>query len=233
LPENPLLPHRKLRELRILMQACRKLDKNASPAREAFLAATSIHLEPGDLLCASSGDSTLATLAPKAIKKDSQVLGSLLVSPPALSGMTSATAAARGLQTAGNGVALAFARAGSTEPDWQTALEWAQRSEVPLILAVSDATNGKSSRTSAKVSKLDWPTISRFAARLKLPVLTVDGEDAVAVYRGMQECVVRARFGGGPAVIWAVMSKARVSTAQQPIARLETYMSARKISFRA
>jgi TPP-dependent pyruvate/acetoin dehydrogenase alpha subunit len=214
------------------MQTCRKLDKNAPPAREALLAATTIHLAPGDLLCAASGDSTLATLAPKALKKEARLHGSLLVSPPTLSAITTATAAARGLQASGTGIALAFASAGTTEAGWQAALEWAQRSEVPLILAVSDASNGKSSRVSTKSPKLDWPTISSFAARLKLPILTVDGEDAVAVYRVMQESVIRARFGGGPAVIWAVMSGTKVPTSQQPIARLETYMSARKISFR-
>jgi hypothetical protein len=234
LPENPLLPHRKLRELRILMQACRKMEKNASPAREALLAATTIHLVSGDLLCSTTGDATLAALAPKPPKKEARPNGSLLVSPPTLGAIAAATAAARGLQAAGNGVSLALASAGSTEPGWQAALDWAQTSELPLILAVSDATDGKSARASKtpKAPKLDWPTVSRFAARIKLPILTVDGEDAVAVYRVMQEAVIRARFGGGPALIWAVMRAGSVPTSEQPIARLETYMAARKISFR-
>jgi hypothetical protein len=214
------------------MQTCRKLEKNASPAREALLAATSIHLLPGDLLCATSGDTTFAALAPKSPKKEARPNGGLLVSPPTLSVIAAATAAARGLQATGTGVSLAFASAGSAESGWQAALDWAQTSELPLILAVSDATDGKPSRAS-KTPKLDWPTVSRFAARVKLPILTVDGEDAVAVYRVMQEAVIRARFGGGPALIWAVMSAAKVPTSQQPVARLETYMSARKISFRA
>jgi hypothetical protein len=77
------------------------------------------------------------------------------------------------------------------------------------------------------------PAMSRFAKRMKLPVLTVDGEDAVAVYRVMQESVLRARQGGGPSVLWAVMTPSRSLAAMppssQPIARLRSYLAARKI----
>jgi hypothetical protein len=66
LPENPLLPHRKLRELHALMLRCRELDRKnkiALPgAREALLSATAIHLQAGDLLCAQPGDTTPATI---------------------------------------------------------------------------------------------------------------------------------------------------------------------------
>jgi hypothetical protein len=143
LPENPLLPHRKLRELRILMQACRKMEKNASPAREALLAATTIHLVSGDLLCSTTGDATLAALAPKPPKKEARPNGSLLVSPPTLGAIAAATAAARGLQAAGNGVSLALASAGSTEPGWQAALDWAQTSEVRARLKNSEGTEAR------------------------------------------------------------------------------------------
>ena len=78
--------------------------------------------------------------------------------------------------------------------------------------------------------------MSRLAKRVKLPVLTVDGEDAVAVYRVMQESVLRARLGGGPAVLWAVMTPAaeaaKMKRSSQPIARLEKYMAARKITLK-
>jgi hypothetical protein len=62
-------------------------------------------------------------------------------------------------------------------------------------------------------------------------VVSVDGEDAVAVYRVMQECVVRTRVIGGPAVIWALSTPATapLTRAQQPIARLRSYMAARNI----
>ena len=83
---------------------------------------------------------------------------------------------------------------------------------------------------------LDFAAMSKLAKRLKLPVLTVDGEDAVAIYRVMQESVLRARQGGGPAVLWAVMTPTRslatMPASSQPIARLRSYLSARKISLK-
>ncbi len=237
MPENPLLPHRKLRELRNLMLVCRGLDKKAPASktragREALLAATAVHLLDGDLLCAPAADATLQQLAPKPSAKKTKPNGSLLVLPSDHEPIGIAAAAARGLQASGTGVALAFAGAGTSLPGWQGALEWAHSAELPLILAVADATGGKAARTSRP--RFDWPHMERLSRKTKLPVITVDGEDAVAIYRVMQECTVRARAGGGPAVIWAVMSaapSARLPNAQQPIARLESYMSARKISF--
>jgi pyruvate dehydrogenase E1 component alpha subunit len=238
LSENPLLPHRKLRELYALMLRCRALERRqkSEAAREALLAATLMQLLPGDLLSASEGDAAAGQLAPTAKKPGigSVVGGAALETRLALS-----SAAARGLQAAGSeGLVLAFARAGGPEPGWMGALEWAQQAQLPMIVACADATNGARARqVKRKEPGLDFASISRLAKRLKLPVLTVDGEDAVAVYRVMQESVLRARQGGGPAVLWAVMtpprSLAAMPTSSQPIARLRSYLSARKISLKS
>lgn len=239
LSENPLLPHRQLRELHTLMLRCRELerkDKSRSSAREALLAATSIHLLEGDLLSASPKDQTAGHLAHVGRKPSEN--GSLVATTALSARLPLCAAAARGLRAAGTeGLVLAFVRAGTTEPGWQAALEWAQQSQLPLLLACADATGGAPSRS----GKLREPTInfaamSRFAKRVQLPVLTVDGEDAVAVYRVMQESVLRARFGGGPAVLWAVMTPLKAGSprrprSSQPVTRLESYLTARGISF--
>jgi pyruvate dehydrogenase E1 component alpha subunit len=237
LSENPLLPHAKLRELHALMVRSRAMQRKytlSGPAREALLAATLIHLLPGDLLSASSEDRVAQALAPEG--KHHQPQGTLLGGSALNPRLELCAAAARALQAAGaDGVLLAYARAGVPEPGWMAALKWAQESQLPLLLACSDATNGASSnsRQAAKPA-IDFSTMSRFARRLKLPVLTVDGEDAVAVYRVMQESVLRARQGGGPSVLWAVMTPTRSVAAMpascQPIARLRSYLKARKIS---
>ncbi len=237
--ENPLLPHRKLRELHSLMLRCRKLElkeKSRRSAHEALLAATSIHLQPGDLLSASPKDQVTAQLAPGARKPSTS--GSLIAVASLSARLPLCAAAARGLQAAGtDGVVLAFAQAGVTEYGWQASLEWAQQSQLPLLLVCADATDGGRSRSGRRPAPaLDFATISRFAKRLKLPVLTVDGEDAVAVYRVMQESVLRARLGGGPAVLWAVMTPLngeapKMPRSRQPIARLESYLTERNISF--
>ena len=240
MPENPLLPHRKLRELHALMLRCRDLERkqrSRGPAREALLAATTIHLLPGDLLSASPDDLVAALLAPEPRKAGNG--GSLIAVPSRSMRLPLCAAAARGLQaSATEGLVLAFAEAGAAEPGWQQALEWAQQSQLPLLLTCADATGGRSRSTKlGSEPALNFSTISKFAKRLRLPVLTVDGEDAVAVYRVMQESVLRARLGGGPAVLWAVMtpvsgSSAKLPRASQPIVRLEKYLAARDISLR-
>lgn len=237
--ENPLLPHRKLHELHALMLRCRELErkqKSRSGAREALLAATSIHLLPGDLLSANPADQTAAQLAPAARKPG--ISSNLLAASAIGARLPLCAAAARGLQASGtDGLVLAFAQAGTAEPGWQAALEWAQQSQLPLLLACADTTCGaRSPSGKRREPALDFATFSRFAKRIKLPILTVDGEDAVAVYRVMQESVLRARLGGGPAVLWAVMSPRNAATpklprSSQPVARLESYLSARNIPF--
>jgi TPP-dependent pyruvate/acetoin dehydrogenase alpha subunit len=239
LSENPLLPHSKLRELYALMVRCRSLQQKESsrgPLREALLAATLIHLLPGDLMSTSVGDALGEKLAPEG--KHHQPAGTFLGGDAMENRLQICAAAARGLQAAGaDGVVLAFAGAGGPERGWMEALEWAQESQLPLVLACSDATNGAATgaRKGADPA-IDFSTMSRFARRHQLPVLTVDGEDAVAVYRVMQESVLRARQGGGPSVLWAVMTPVRaiaaMSRASQPIARLRSYLKARKISLK-
>jgi pyruvate dehydrogenase E1 component alpha subunit len=235
LSENPLLPHSKLRELHALMVRTRVLErKHPTPGspREALLAATLIQLLPGDLLSGSASDHTIEALAPAG--KEERPAGSLLGASSVESRLQLCAAAARGLQAAGDGVLLAFARVGALEHGWVAALEWAQTAKLPLLLACADSTNAAASASKKRAQPaIDFATISLLAKRLKLAVLTVDGEDAVAVYRVMQESVLRARQGGGPSVIWAVMTPTRsiatMPASSQPIARLRGYLAARKI----
>jgi TPP-dependent pyruvate/acetoin dehydrogenase alpha subunit len=238
LPENPLLPHRKLQALHALMLRCRELDRKQKAhgsAREALLAATSIHLLSGDLLSVSPKDLVAGQLAPETKKPGAG--GSLVATAPLNPRLLLCAAAARGLQASGaDGLVLAFAEAGSPEPGWQNAFEWAQQSQLPLLLACADGTGGRSHSSKARQPALEFSTMTKFAKRQKLPILTVDGEDAVAVYRVMQESVLRARLGGGPAVIWAVMTpltaaSPKLSRSSQPVTRLQKYMEARNIPF--
>jgi pyruvate dehydrogenase E1 component alpha subunit len=102
------------------------------------------------------------------------------------------------------------------------------------LLCCADATGGKLPRAGASKQDpaLTWTNLSRFAKKLRLPVFAVDGEDAVAVYRVMQESVIRARDGGGPAVLWAVLSPQPPTGLQRPLARLRSYLESRRISLR-
>jgi pyruvate dehydrogenase E1 component alpha subunit len=235
LPENPLLPNRKLRELHALMARCRELDRRhpGTPAREALLAATSMQLLPGDVLLAESGDRAAASLAPASGSTAKPQKATPPVPPLALAAsMAAGLKAAAAAQDAHAGLVLAYARPGAVEPGWAAVLEWAHRSELPLLLCCADATGGAAPHGPVKLPQLTWNTLTRVAGKLRLPVLAVDGEDAVAVYRVMQESVIRARSGGGAAVLWAVVSPQRPPRTQAPLARLETYMAARRIPLR-
>ena len=75
--------------------------------------------------------------------------------------------------------------------------------------------------SSRNAPPLLWPELTKLAHGLHLPHFPVDGEDAVAVYRVMQETSARARSGGGPSVIWAMLSAERLAPRQQPLKRLD------------
>lgn len=223
--DNPLLPQTRLRELHALMQRIRTMDRRRSnAAREAVLAATTIHLSAGDLVSGIADDQTVHELAPRSSAGEDahDVPQSLRI--PLCAG------AARGMQTAGTDrVAVAFVEGGSAEPGWADALRWAHRDRLPFLLVVMD--NGQADRRQTKRTSapLVWPELTKLGRRIHLPHFPVDGEDAVAVYRVMQETSARARSGGGPSVLWAMLSAERLTPRHQPLKRLEAYMHARGI----
>jgi pyruvate dehydrogenase E1 component alpha subunit len=248
LSENPLLPHNKLRELHALMLRCRALEranKHKGVLREALLAATAIHLQAGDLVSTPPGDHCIANLARAnpARSSERQAFTSLLTPSIAVRAsdhprLLLGAAAARGIQTGDHqGVVLSFCREGSPEPGWRQALEWACNSRLPLLtVCIDGSARASAARSRRKQPALTYAALATLARRWRLPVLTVDGEDAVAVYRVMQESVLRARMGDGPAVIWAAMTPraalSRMPPSAQPMARLRRYMAVRKIALR-
>ena len=222
--DNPLLPQNRLRELHALMRRIRAADRRRSKsAREALLAAALIHLSTGDLVSGRAEDATLRALAPKSNAGEDahDVPQSLRI--PLCAG------AARGMQTAGTDrIAVAFTHARAPETGWADALRWAHRDRLPFLFIVDDdGTQSVKKRASHNAPPLVWPELTKLAHGLHLPHFPVDGEDAVAVYRVMQETSVRARSGGGPSVIWAMLGAKRPAPRRQPLTRLDAYMVAR------
>jgi hypothetical protein len=232
LAENPLLPNRRLKELLELMRRSRKLD--GGNGREAMLAATAIHLEEGDLLVGTASDKAATALAPKP-KANPRVTWDSVLEPednvalPKLPRLTLAAAMAVGQRATGAGnIVLSFAAAGAKEEGFAEALTYAQKSLAPLLVSISDDTSGKT-----KKGTLSYSETLRLAKKLQVPLFPVDGEDAVAVYRVMQECTLRARNGEGPALLWCVMAQraaGSMTRSQTPIARLEKYLAVRNIT---
>jgi TPP-dependent pyruvate/acetoin dehydrogenase alpha subunit len=228
LPDNPLLPRQKLRELHALMLRVRKLERRHrhANAREALLASALMHLSAGDLVSAPASDRTLRELAPTHPEKAHTDL-------PAALRLPLCAGAARGMLTAATDrVVAVYAEAVAPEPGWADALTWVYRDQLPLILICADSTHSDAHprRSAANAPALTWPAVGQLAKKLHLPLFPVDGEDAVAVYRVMQEASSRARSGGGPSVLWAVLTNQPLPKAQQPLTRLEAYLRARDIS---
>ena len=110
------------------------------------------------------------------------------------------------------------------EAGWQEALTYAATARLPLILVIASVETLRA----ANLKSLTWPALSKLAKKLRLPVLTVDGADAVAVYRVMQESAHRARLGDGAAVIWCALP-AKNSAARDPLRNMKTYLAARNL----
>jgi len=238
LPENPLLPHRKLKELHALILRCRALDrafhgKTKTPAREALLAASAIHLETGDLIFTEANDPVAASLAPApkspAPKSSKKAVQTAEFNLPHLA---AAVAAAHSLKPRDKNLVLAHTHENAIEPNWQTTLRFAQDHHLPLLFLCAGA-NGQKATSAAKKNRdaFTWDAVSTFCTRFKIPLLPVDGEDAVALYRVFQESTLHARAGAAPAIIWAMLSPsaAALKRSQTPVARLEAYCRARNI----
>lgn len=244
MPENPLLPNAQLRALHSLLQLAsdRKLPKprktkgQLAPGqggKEALLAGTLVQLGAGDVLITDAAD-----LASELLPQGSAILRC----PPETPRLASAAGIAEGLRRTGSDrIALVLLQANTQEAQWADALAWAQEATLPLVIACSDASGSDAFRShpvpsaAARSGPLSWSALARVAGRLKLPVLSVDGEDPVAVYRVMQESALRARSGGGPAVLWAMLPSLAERTAKrpksaQPLRRLEHYLATRGIS---
>jgi len=242
LSENPLLPHRKLKELYALILRCRALDralhgKTKSPAREALLAASSIDLEPGDLIFGEHNDPVPTSLAPapksstrKATKKTANT------SKFQLPHLAAAVAAAHSLKPRDKNLVLAYTHENALEPKWQDTLKFAKDNKLPLLFVCAGVHPQPRRRAPSKQNRdaFSWDSVSRLCTRLGLPVMPVDGEDAVALYRVFQESFLHARAGAAPAVIWALFQPGTVTLtrSQTPLARFEAYCRARAIKLK-
>ncbi len=253
MPENPLLPDAELRTLLALLKRCATLEnpsersgtgqsrphppQNAS-GREAVLAATVLQLKAGDLFLPEPADAVALSLVPQpegaANDQPDAIPRKIAVSTSRF--LLGASMAAALRLSGSEHLVLLLTSTNSKDPGWAAALAWAQERLLPLVVVCTDP-RGPAAFTSKPVrspGKFDWSEVSRSAARLKLPVLTVDGEDAVAIYRATQEAMLRARAGAGPAVLWAALP-ARAQLAERPrtrrpVARLAQYLRSRGIA---
>jgi TPP-dependent pyruvate/acetoin dehydrogenase alpha subunit len=223
---------------------------------EACLVSPAISLEAGDLIGDAVSGGVVDFLRGAALgevfrkpKKKGRSLGllagcgaaaALAAAPTAAERLWAATGAALALKSANEAarknklaseveepvepkqnLVVVYVRPGEAAASvWSSVLRFAADQLLPMLFVVlPPVAGGKASG------------ISSLSQKCGVPGIPVDGSDAVAIYRVAQESVVRARMGGGPALIECVPyvvegSKAKASDG---IAGLERYMLERGV----
>lgn len=219
--ENPLIPNARLRQmylamlrLRAVEQSLRVKDRSGALGREASLVAGAIDLGPGDLISdtfhgpavrfmrgqplhlalgrrSSSRRGVFAECGSAAALPHVEVSVDRLWS---VLGAAGALEARYGKIQGERGVVVAYVRA-SELPSRALGrvLQFAAERFLPVLFLVT-------SKDPERLSPGDG-RLCGLAQRSGVPGIAVDGQDAVAIYRVVQESLGRARAGGGPAFI--------------------------------
>jgi len=87
---------------------------------------------------------------------------------------------------------------------WYEAVNWAAIHQLPVVFMVENNLYAISVRQDQQMAV---EHVADKAAGLGLPGVTVDGLDAVAVHRVVTEAVARARSGGGPTIVEAMVQR--------------------------
>ncbi len=203
--ENPLVPHAVLQQMYAGMKALRALEPNAAAlaagghslrGEEACRASSLLSLGAGDLVSDVPG-SAVRTQRRGAAVLETMAPGVLLLPSiaAAIERLSLAVGAASALRVQGESrLVLLYARAGEVSPAvWKQSFGTAGRRELPIIFLVLP-----------RAGKQRSDRISDRAQNWGVPGMPVDAADAVALYRVMQESVLRARGGDGPALIECV-----------------------------
>ncbi len=227
--ENPLMPDERLRQMYTAMVQMRMLEEHLlagkadgkRPAKrkpidvirgeEAVRASTALSLSEGDMIGDGSAapvldlllGAKLASVAGSSGKADPRPVlpeGSALRLPvvDARERLTMSLGAAAAMKAQKSGrVLLVYVGAGEAKKkDWKGALSAAGKQELPMIFVVLPAADEKDTEDAGKL-----------CARSRawgVPGFPVDGVDAIGLYRVMQESLLRARNGNGPALIECV-----------------------------
>ncbi len=217
--ENPLIPNKRLRELYTAMAELRLLEEHIAILQRRAKPASRIEINPGEEACRVStvlsllpGDVTsepapgLATRFLRGTKL-SEILHSATpaVSTPRLDSTELPFALdpeRRLLLAIGAALALAARKKGPLVaafiypgelalPEWKPIFRLASAHAAPVLFVALPA-----SGVSPKHGKL-----AELSTSVGVPGIPVDAVDAVALYRVVQESMVRVRAGGGPVLM--------------------------------
>ena len=249
-----LISDAKLKQLYATMLHCRLLTERACRLRgkprpanlyaaamgqEAIATGCVIDLRPEDTV-ALGAQNSIANLV-KGVPLDdivAQMYGRrtqppaiIMPSPTQLSVATS-VALANKQKKKGN-IVVAFADKASAAPGcWHEALALAAKKSLPIIFVIED--NPWTGLTSSTVSEGSTGNARNYG----FPIIAVDANDVVAVYRVAYESVERVRQGGGPVLVEAKpyrlysQTKRRITAGRKerdPLAHMERYLKAKSL----
>lgn len=222
-----------------LMLGVRRMERTLAEAGQpdskaarsaACLASLAASLQKGDLLSEGGGGVSLALLRQTTALR----LTKRAMDPESADGVvplpTMAVATERLLMAVGAAVAAKASRKGQvlvvlvdageiTLPLWRQMLGFVARLELPLLFVVLPARGiAGQGRLSAKAT--GWG----------VPGFPVDGADALALYRVVQESLGRLRTGGGPVLIECITWRVAGQRPADPLARLRELLLARGVS---
>jgi acetoin:2,6-dichlorophenolindophenol oxidoreductase subunit alpha len=217
-----LISNEKLKQLYATMMQCRMLSDRArklhesstgpyaaSRGQEALATGCTIDLEPTDTIALAPHDSIAGLVKGVPLgdivgqmytgrRQSAQHLAHNVIPASASSrALRAATAVATtNKQKKNSNVVIAFTRKESTTLGyWHQALRFAARSRLPIIFVVEN-----NPWAPAKVRKPEDDCDGRERS-YAFPVITVDSNDVVAVYRVAYESLERVRQDGGPVLV--------------------------------
>lgn len=227
--ENPLVPDRVLRRLHGLMreheqteQAMARAGETGAGRNGACLACLAASLRRGDLLSEAGRGAGLGLLLEGSSWRGASDRGAGAVTVlPAMAVTTErllmAVGAGVALKAGGKGRMLVVLVEGGEMPAamWRQMLGFVARLELPMLFVVLPGV--KAARQGALSARSEgWG----------VPGFPVDAEDAVAMYRVVQESMGRMRAGEGPVLLEGIRWRAG-RQAGDGLARLEEQMRSR------
>jgi pyruvate dehydrogenase E1 component alpha subunit len=119
-----------------------------------------------------------------------------------------------------NKIAIAISTSEPTSPGpWHEALSFAGLHSLPMIFVSWNTLSPQSSPRNSQTKAKGIPAETK---GYSFPAITVDGNDAVAVYRVAHEAIAHARLGHGPTLIECTTDR---SNPGDPILNMEKYLT--------
>lgn len=240
-----LISDAKLKQLYSTMLQCRLLTEGArrahhrngsaslyaaSVGREAIATGCAIDLRPEDTI--ASHESIASRVVAGLVKgvplnaTVAELYGSGLATTAAEAQLSAATGVALTNKREKNtAVVVAFTgKAVTTLGAWHKTLALSASHSLPMIFVVEN-----NSRVNSAGPHSDWEDFTQKAQSYRLPGITVDGNDVVAVYRVAHESLERVRQGDGPVLIEATTYRQAGRSEPDPLTHMEEYLAAKKL----